>query len=203
MAIKGCAEAPTHSREKQELPEGAKPIQTSSSGPADVSANGVETYGGSSKPSQPVTQPLTGPSLAAAQKAASAAANENGAKPVEKPEEKDPEDATVPNGAKCKRGGCGHVYAGEGKRDRSKEECKYHKGVAVFHEGSKVGVTSFSFRDYALTSLASLSGLVMLQAESARILGVPKNRAVYNSVHGPPLHRQRSCQRCSWRGATS
>lgn len=142
MAIKGCAEALSHSREKQELPESAKPIQSSPSGPANVSANGVETYGSSSSSSstsqQPITQPLTGSSLAAAQKAASAASSESGGKTEEKPEEQDSEDATVPDGAKCKRNGCGQVYAGQGKRDRSMEECKYHKGVAVFHEGSKV-----------------------------------------------------------------
>ncbi|KDN53069.1 chord-domain-containing protein [Tilletiaria anomala UBC 951] len=134
LAIKGCAEAPSHTVEMQELPDGAAAKKSETEGPSAVTANGVETYGRAAP--QPVTQPLVGNSLAAAQKAMDA----GNAAPVEKAEEADPsqadEEGAVKDGTKCKRAGCSYTFTG-GKRSRSEEKCSYHKGVAIFHEGSK------------------------------------------------------------------
>ncbi len=114
MQIKGCAEAPSHTTEKQELPEGAKPIQTSA----------------------PAAE--AGPSRASIPAAPVATASKAQQPTAPKPEEQDPEEAQVQAGAQCKRSGCKVAFEG-GSRDRSKEQCRYHKGVAIFHEGSKVG----------------------------------------------------------------
>lgn len=51
------------------------------------------------------------------------------------PEEEDDEDGVVvPEGAGCKRRGCGIVFKGGA---REGEECVYHPGMPLFHEGSK------------------------------------------------------------------
>ncbi|UZJ51241.1 hypothetical protein CBS101457_000561 [Exobasidium rhododendri] len=55
-------------------------------------------------------------------------------------EEEDPihaqDESSIASGSQCKRNGCKVAYTG-GKRDRSQEKCSYHKGAAIFHEGSK------------------------------------------------------------------
>lgn len=53
------------------------------------------------------------------------------------PEEEDDDDPNipVPDGASCKRKGCGASY--KSGREREKEECVHHPGHALFHEGSK------------------------------------------------------------------
>ncbi|KAI5805940.1 HSP20-like chaperone [Geopyxis carbonaria] len=53
---------------------------------------------------------------------------------VEKPLEQDPADAAIPEDAKCKRLGCGATYSGGERKD---EECTFHPGAPLFHEGSK------------------------------------------------------------------
>ena len=47
----------------------------------------------------------------------------------------DPADAVIAPGTKCKRPSCGKEYVREGSRE---EECIFHSGTPVFHEGSKV-----------------------------------------------------------------
>ncbi|KAJ3045707.1 hypothetical protein HDV00_007833 [Rhizophlyctis rosea] len=46
----------------------------------------------------------------------------------------DPADAVVGKGTKCKRPSCGKEYTDEGSKS---EECVFHAGTPVFHEGSK------------------------------------------------------------------
>ncbi|PWY99560.1 chord-domain-containing protein [Testicularia cyperi] len=162
LAIPGCSSAQGHSTEKQAVPtvkngvvvpEGSAGAddQALADAAQDVSlvskdASGKETFG-------TVVQPLTGNSLLAAQNAAAsssssksaaaaaagaAAAAAAAAKAAE--EEQDPTDvnadAALKTGAICKRSGCGHSFAG-GARDRTTEECKFHRGSPIFHEGSK------------------------------------------------------------------
>jgi hypothetical protein len=54
---------------------------------------------------------------------------------VEKLLEQDPEGASIPEGTKCKRLGCTAVYTAGCAR--SDDECIFHLGVPIFHEGSK------------------------------------------------------------------
>ncbi|KAJ3260347.1 hypothetical protein HK103_000982 [Boothiomyces macroporosus] len=56
--------------------------------------------------------------------------------PVKIPEEElhDAKDAVIEAGQKCKRPSCGKPYHNESTRE---EECVYHSGAPVFHEGSK------------------------------------------------------------------
>jgi len=69
------------------------------------------------------------------------AAPSNAAKPKEPPkpwvppvEVPDPDDAVIPVGAPCLHQGCNAVYKDLSSRA---EECVYHAGSPVFHEGSK------------------------------------------------------------------
>jgi hypothetical protein len=57
-----------------------------------------------------------------------------GASPAPPEDEDDDPDIPVPEGAICKRKGCGVSYKGG---DREGEECVHHPGQALFHEGSK------------------------------------------------------------------
>ncbi|KAH9454074.1 hypothetical protein MJO29_007027 [Puccinia striiformis f. sp. tritici] len=57
-----------------------------------------------------------------------------------KPELEDSPESIVPDGTKCKRLACGITWNGLGNCKRGeldKEECTYHPGTPVFHEGSK------------------------------------------------------------------
>lgn len=144
IAIKGCTTADAHTREKQPLPETARPAAAAS----HVDSEGKEVFGTTqptssgttapAKPAEPVTQPLLGGTLSAAQRAVANQPKEP------KPEEEDPVDAdvagAVPVGTKCKRAGCGHASTWTEQRNRAEEKCVYHKGVPIFHEGSKVSL---------------------------------------------------------------
>ncbi|PKS06628.1 hypothetical protein jhhlp_007377 [Lomentospora prolificans] len=56
--------------------------------------------------------------------------------PIPAPEsEEDEPSAEIPDGATCKRKGCGVVYKAGSSRDD--EKCLHHPGVPIFHEGSK------------------------------------------------------------------
>ncbi|KAJ3325958.1 hypothetical protein HDV06_002343 [Boothiomyces sp. JEL0866] len=61
---------------------------------------------------------------------------EKEAEPVKIAEEElhDAQDAVIEAGQKCKRPSCGKPYHNETTKD---EECVYHSGAPVFHEGSK------------------------------------------------------------------
>ncbi|KND04590.1 uncharacterized protein SPPG_00309 [Spizellomyces punctatus DAOM BR117] len=92
--------------------------------PVTIDSNGVEVYG-----------------KATAKSGAPAATTEAfipksvEPSPVVKEEDlNDPCDAKISAGAKCKRRGCGKEWVGEESRS---EECIFHPGQAIFHEGSK------------------------------------------------------------------
>ncbi|KIX04638.1 uncharacterized protein Z518_05508 [Rhinocladiella mackenziei CBS 650.93] len=78
----------------------------------------------------PVTRPL-GPSLAAARQPTPSTTP----KPEPPEDESDDPEAEFPPGASCKRRGCGKSR--DDKIPREHEECIYHPGVPLFHEGSK------------------------------------------------------------------
>ncbi|EXJ68084.1 uncharacterized protein A1O5_08699 [Cladophialophora psammophila CBS 110553] len=78
----------------------------------------------------PVTRALAS-SLAAAQQPTPSATP----KPEPPEDESDDPDAEIPPKATCKRRGCGKLR--DEKVPRDEEECVYHPGVPLFHEGSK------------------------------------------------------------------
>jgi hypothetical protein len=80
-------------------------------------------------PPVPVTRPLA-PSLAAAQATPSVTP-----KPEPPEDESDEPDAELPLNATCRRRGCGKSK--NDKISRDEEECVYHPGIPLFHEGSK------------------------------------------------------------------
>lgn len=55
--------------------------------------------------------------------------------PAPPEEEDDDPDLPIPDGASCKRRGCGATY--KAGQSREGEECVHHPGQALFHEGSK------------------------------------------------------------------
>ena len=55
--------------------------------------------------------------------------------PAPPEDEDDDPDTPIPDGATCKRRGCGVVY--KAGQSREGEECVHHPGQALFHEGSK------------------------------------------------------------------
>jgi hypothetical protein len=114
MTIPGCStgfhatEAPQPA--PQPTPPKKEPEVTLTSTPGDT----VEVY---------KTQPVNiGPSAPAP-------------KPAPPPEEEeDPADAVIAPGTSCKHRGCEKRYVNESSRF---EQCVYHPGVPIFHEGSK------------------------------------------------------------------
>ncbi|KAJ3180152.1 hypothetical protein HDU85_004155 [Gaertneriomyces sp. JEL0708] len=108
----------TVGRHSTAAPEQPKALQESTPAPSSVSKDGTESYGT--------------PSAVAAEQFIPAAA-EN--KPVVKEEDlHDAADAVITPGTKCKRRACGYEYVDAQSRD---QECVFHPGEPVFHEGSK------------------------------------------------------------------
>jgi CHORD len=96
--------------QKQKHPEVAPP--------PTVGSDGVEVYGEHKKPLPQVTAASTPPP-----------------EKKEKPLEQDDPSKPVPEGAKCKRLGCGQAYGG-GNREDEEGKCVFHPGVPIFHEGT-------------------------------------------------------------------
>lgn len=95
-----------------------------------ITQNGIEVYG------TPTTTAIASPPPATA-----APAKQTDAKPEVKEEElKDAPDAVIEINTRCKRPGCNAVYKDESMKQ---DECVFHSGAPIFHEGSKVG--SFRF----------------------------------------------------------
>lgn len=119
LQIAGCAEADGHTQEKQALPEPEQKKRSEAEKAAEEALASVQLD----------ATPL-------AMKAAPAAAPK-APKPVE--EAQDPESMqSVPAESRCRRTGCGYTASADVQnRDRTQEDCRYHPGVAVFHEGSK------------------------------------------------------------------
>lgn len=122
MKFEPCATG-THSSEKPEPV--AQPVEAApASSQAPSSKSGAtETYG-SATPAPPLPPAPT--------------ANTAPPKPVSTAyvEEQDDPDVKVEKGMTCKRKSCGKSHEGEGM-SRDDEECRYHPGVPIFHEGSK------------------------------------------------------------------
>lgn len=135
VKIKGCTTVEGHSDVKPVKPAAPK---ADTAAPEGVKMEGgKEVYGAvpSAASSSSAAAPVTATVPAAA---AAPAPPATGSAPPQPPvEPEDPDEAVIQNGATCKRPGCGAVFSGEGsKRDKSKEECRYHKGAPIFHEGS-------------------------------------------------------------------
>eukprot|EP01120_Amphizonella_sp_Union-15-10_P010955 TRINITY_DN4547_c0_g1_i4.p1 TRINITY_DN4547_c0_g1~~TRINITY_DN4547_c0_g1_i4.p1 ORF type:complete len:399 (-),score=61.80 TRINITY_DN4547_c0_g1_i4:31-1173(-) len=111
LLIPGCASG-RHTDYKPQQPAPKK--QTITATPITNSAN-LEVYRAPSTPSRP--NPLQ---------------QIHSAEPVQ--EKPDPPDAVIAIGVPCIHHGCEHRYSGSSSRD---EECVYHSGVPIFHEGSK------------------------------------------------------------------
>lgn len=91
---------------------------------------------------------------------------------IKKELEQDPVDAQPEAGATCKRSGCHATYAKD--MDRSAEECVFHPGTPIFHEGSKVcaALSAPSKRRRAQdqqVDARSTTGLLMLQTTVPRL----------------------------------
>ncbi|OAV96396.1 hypothetical protein PTTG_04028 [Puccinia triticina 1-1 BBBD Race 1] len=136
MKIEGCATG-VHSLEKPVTParepEAEKPASS-------VDANGTMTYSAdvqkketsatkhSHQTTRDVFQPITAEQAIESQPA------------LPKPELLDDPESIVLEGSRCKRLACGITWNGLGNSKRGeldKEECTYHPGTPVFHEGSK------------------------------------------------------------------
>ncbi|CAK9781265.1 chord-domain-containing protein [Cutaneotrichosporon oleaginosum] len=119
MAIPPCARG-RHTDSKAEVPAPAAPVAEA----PKTTAGGVEVYG-SARPA-----PAEVPESAIAPAAPPTPA------PVE---EEDDESLPVPDGAKCKRFGCGAAWRGAAasRGDGPDAVCTYHPQKPVFHEGSK------------------------------------------------------------------
>lgn len=100
-----------------------------------IEANGTEIYGSGASASSATTGTQTMARTATAKAAT---------KPKEVEEQEDDETDEISAGSTCKRNRCKATFAG-GKRDKAAEDCRYHKGTAIFHEGSKVCSTCEPF----------------------------------------------------------
>ncbi|GAA5833267.1 hypothetical protein JCM11251_005189 [Rhodosporidiobolus azoricus] len=122
MKLPTCATG-THSLEKPEEP--VKPAVVEAAPPVTTDKDGKEVYGvAACAAAEPPLPPAPKMELKDAAKP----------KSTEYVEEQDDPDAKVEKGTRCKRRACGHEYDGG---DRATEECRYHPGVPIFHEGSK------------------------------------------------------------------
>lgn len=110
MAIPPCATGRHLATPLRAIPTPASPIASpvSSSSPAVV-----ERYGPASPSTNPT--PVSSP-------------------PVPRAEVPDPPDAVIPVGARCLHLGCSATFVTDASRT---EECRYHPGQPLFHEGSK------------------------------------------------------------------
>ncbi|KAK4685157.1 hypothetical protein P7C73_g5001, partial [Tremellales sp. Uapishka_1] len=118
MAIPTCT---TGKHSTAAPPKAAPTTEAPSVANLTISADGVETYGA---PAAPPLAPTNAPIAAAPA--------------VVKVEEEDDLSLPVPEGATCKRLGCGSKYEGEVSRGTGdKATCTYHPQPAIFHEGSK------------------------------------------------------------------
>jgi CHORD len=88
-------------------------------------------------PAPPPTKPISSTAIngiLSAQPAAAAPPPTRSPAPPPESESDDPSLEILPN-ASCRRRGCNAAY--DPSVDRSDEECVYHPGQALFHEGSK------------------------------------------------------------------
>ncbi|PLW51530.1 hypothetical protein PCASD_00367 [Puccinia coronata f. sp. avenae] len=133
MKIEGCATG-VHSLEKRAVAPAPQPKTEESS----VGVNGMmpssdekKTDTSAPKPAHQTTRDVFQPMKPNEIKSQSS---------PPKPEPEDDPESIVPEGSKCKRLACGITWSGMGNCKRGKldkDECTYHPGTPVFHEGSK------------------------------------------------------------------
>ncbi|KAK4058918.1 hypothetical protein OIO90_000364 [Microbotryomycetes sp. JL221] len=140
LNIPGCATG-SHSSEKPVEPvttfnkvngKDAANATAANVKPVSSDANGREVYGTAATPAAaatgagpaPLPQPPAGVKLADAAKPQS----------TQFVIEQDDPDVPVAKGMACKRKSCNVTYDGQ---ERTDEECEFHAGVPIFHEGSK------------------------------------------------------------------
>ncbi|KAM0792252.1 hypothetical protein ACM66B_004946 [Microbotryomycetes sp. NB124-2] len=129
IKIPGCATG-SHSTEKPVEPATAAIAASNPSGlsvkPSSTTANGTKVYGsaGSLPPLPAAPGPSSSTKLADAAKP----------KSTEFVIEQDDPEVEVTRGMTCQRKSCNQTYDGQ---DRTDDECEFHAGVPIFHEGSK------------------------------------------------------------------
>lgn len=125
VKLPGCTTQEAHTNEKQAPPPtqqvGGRVVDADEAAAAAAAAQHKPVPTGPA-PAQPVAAPVT-PAAPAA--------------PAPEPRDAD-SVVSISRGTACKRPGCGYVADADiAQRDRRAEQCKYHKGSAIFHEGSK------------------------------------------------------------------
>ncbi|KAI8821412.1 chord-domain-containing protein [Fimicolochytrium jonesii] len=125
LKIPGCSVG-RHTSLAPEEPSPTAPVEKAAK-PTTVGKTGVETYTNG-------TNGTALPNPAAETFQAKAKTPADAAPAVKEEDLHDSPDAKVAEGTKCKRNACGKTWAGEGSRT---EECVFHSGQPIFHEGSK------------------------------------------------------------------
>jgi hypothetical protein len=136
LKIKGCSTEDGHTDLKREKETFQKPSNGGVSN-ADLEAipTATTTNGNGSASTSSAGQSVT--PMSSKVLSASKAETSNAKEAAAYVEEEDPAEAQdLASGHQCKRTGCKATHSG-GTRDRPQEECRFHKGVAIFHEGSK------------------------------------------------------------------
>ncbi|GAA5947278.1 hypothetical protein JCM3765_001602 [Sporobolomyces pararoseus] len=124
MKFETCATG-THSSEKPEPVSKPEEASASTSKEPSSTSGTTETYG-TATPLPPPPPPSASTANAPPTKPTSTAYVE----------EQDDPDVKLSTGMSCKRKSCGKSYEGD-EMERHSEECQYHPGVPIFHEGSK------------------------------------------------------------------
>ncbi|KAK4053759.1 hypothetical protein OIV83_001415 [Microbotryomycetes sp. JL201] len=124
LLINGCTTG-CHSTEKPVEPAPVSTASGSDVQPTSTTANGTEVYGAArALPPLPAAPPSTSGKLSDAAKPQS----------TEFVIEQDDPDVPIARGMTCKRKSCNQTYE---EQERTDEECEFHAGVPIFHEGSK------------------------------------------------------------------
>jgi hypothetical protein len=138
LTIKGCTSEEEHTNVKREKETFQKKAVNGAEEekPTTAAAEATPIDGTPTSNASGSVIPMSSNTLAAGK----AAAERSQKVESEYVEESDPKEAqdesSIASGSQCKRSGCKASYSG-GKRTRSEENCQYHKGSAIFHEGSK------------------------------------------------------------------
>lgn len=160
VKIQGCTTVTGHSTEKRKQPE--KSAAEKAGAQAAAQAGPVPSSSTQSTQAQPVT---TTSSLPPPQQTAP--------EPYVYVEPSDPPNAVISQGSLCKRPGCGVQYAADGVRQPEKEQCHYHKGVPIFHEGS----SKYSRRRYYRSLRCIRHNLTKLQSANMHLLSPALQKA--------------------------
>ncbi|CAO1634776.1 unnamed protein product [Parajaminaea phylloscopi] len=125
VKIQGCTTVVGHSTEKRKQPEKSAAEKAGAAAAAEAAVKGASAGAVSHQPASQAPSSMPPPPRPPQPE-----------EPYVYVEPSDPSTAVIAEGSPCKRPGCGATFAG-GERDAAKEDCHYHKGVPIFHEGSK------------------------------------------------------------------